>query len=110
MRTYSAAIISLTIVILSCITGCRKDTASLCTTKAVIIGYDYRKCSCCGGLMINFENNPNPYSGTYYNCLNFPQNVGISPYMNFPVYMKICWQKDTTSCGNTITITGAEKW
>jgi len=47
--------------------GCQKDGADESVSDAVITGFDARDCVCCGGLMINFNNDPVPYSGTF--CL-----------------------------------------
>lgn len=83
--------------------SCRKDSAGV--SNAVITGYDARMCACCGGLMINFENNPSPYTGTFYLINEMPANSGITTSSTFPIYLKVVWEKERTKCpGNYINI------
>lgn len=65
---------------------------------AVITGYDVRYCACCGGLMLNFENNTQSYVGDYYlvdnsTDLNLPNNV------TFPIYASVTYTLLSNTCG-----------
>jgi hypothetical protein len=83
------------LIILAGFTGCKKDINY--TTKAVINGYDYRMCACCGGLMISLNDNPNP--AISYDISNSAESLGINSSTTFPVYMKVNYRFDTVTCG-----------
>ena len=68
-------------------------------TDAIITGFDPRACPCCGGLMINFNNEIRPYIGNYYYIDNPSTDLGITGYSTFPIYVKIKWVK-LTKCNN----------
>lgn len=93
-------------IAMSAMTGCKKDNGY---TPAVITGYDLRMCACCGGLMINFDNNPKPYSGPGYDVSNNPDSLGITSTTTFPIYMNVKWEHTPYACGNYITITSFER-
>ena len=88
--------------------GCKKS-ADTHATDAVITGYDYRKCSCCGGLMISFSNDPQPYHNSFYLIRHLPDNAGIGEQTTFPVYAKVIWQPVTGGCGQSIDIISISK-
>lgn len=88
--------------------GCKKSSDTR-MTDAVITGYDYRKCACCGGLMINFNNDPEPYSGSFYQVHDLPANAGISEQTSFPLYVRVTWQPVEGGCGNSINILRLDK-
>ena len=66
--------------------------------EGVITGWDPRTCLCCGGLMINFEGNTNPFDGDFYLISNDAAELGITGKTKFPVRMNVNWVKDTTVC------------
>lgn len=75
----------------------------------VITGYDARECACCGGLMINFLNETEPYEGEFYLISNNPADLGISDTAKFPLFVRVSWKKDSISCvNNKVTITKIE--
>jgi len=78
--------------------SCRKECCNKYMNEGVITGYDMRECVCCGGLMINFDNNPTTYSGTYYLIDEMPPNSGISAESKFPIYVSVDWKKDDGNC------------
>jgi hypothetical protein len=78
------------------ITGCRKNKSYMVET-AVITGYDGRYCGCCGGLMINFNDNPNPYEDAFSLIRELPDNAGIDHNTSFPVYVKVNY-KEVSTC------------
>jgi hypothetical protein len=82
---------------ISCQKSADKDTIS----DAIITGYDIRACVCCGGLMVNFTNDPKPYSGVFNLVNELPVNSGIDNNTKFPVYVKITWKYSTKQCGST---------
>lgn len=87
---------------------CRKPQPE--TLKdAIITGVDYRKCACCGGLMITFTSNPKPYSAEFYNIGQMPPNTDISDSSEFPIYVKVKYTKSTANCGNAIDISVLQK-
>ena len=67
---------------------------------AVITGFDYRLCVCCGGLFFKLNDGRSFLTG------DNPGNLNIKSDDKFPIYVKIDWQIDSSHCfGNYITIT-----
>lgn len=80
---------------------CQKSGNSDLINDVVITGYDARDCVCCGGLMINFENDPIPYSGEFYLVDKLPVNSVIGSDTKFPLYARVTWKYSTMKCGST---------
>ena len=76
--------------------SCKKEQNFM--NDGVITGYDMRDCVCCGGLMINFNNETSSYIGEYYLIDNNPGEIGISDSSKFPIYISVDWIKDTLTC------------
>ena len=92
------------------ISACNKPKTIPKLQDAVITGFDYRKCACCGGLVINFQNRTNSYEGEFRLISNDPAEFGITDSTAFPVYMKVRWEHDMTRCsGNYIKILEFQK-
>jgi hypothetical protein len=83
--------------------GCRKDPS---LKSAVITGYDLRVCVCCGGLMLNFNGETEPYKGDFYLVDNKPSELGITETTKFPVYIDVAYNHLEKCNGAYITITG----
>jgi hypothetical protein len=96
---YKSLPLLLLLIILS-VNGCKKQSEPDFMNEAVITGYDARMCVCCGGLMINFNNDSKPYSGTFYLIDHLPDNVKIDINSTFPVYMKVDWTFSSMCGGN----------
>ncbi len=79
------------------VTDCRKTETF---DDAVITGYDARDCVCCGGLMINFNNDPIPYSGEFYIINELPDKPEINSSSKFPLYVRITWKLNNKVCGS----------
>ncbi len=79
------------------------------STNAIITGYDYRKCSCCGGMMITFSEDPVPYSATFVKVSELPANTGIGENSEFPIYVKVQYTKVSDDCGGAVKITALER-
>ncbi len=67
--------------------------------KAIVTGYDMRKCACCGGLMVTFSNDPTPYSADFVLVESMPKGSTITDNTKFPVNVCIKYEKLETSCG-----------
>lgn len=96
----------MTLVLASCR---KKDPEIFKMTDAVITGYDLRACACCGGLLINFENKPEKYSGTYYLIDEMPANSGITETTKFPLYVKVQYTLDKEKCGGSLNFVDIQK-
>lgn len=102
VKVFAAACICL--VIFSC--KKEKDTKG----DAVIAGFDKRFCACCGGLVINFEGDTTLYSNNYYLIINKPEEFGIANDSQFPIYVKVDWEKVSNGClNNEIKINKLER-
>ncbi|HAS41795.1 MAG TPA: hypothetical protein DCS93_15050 [Microscillaceae bacterium] len=67
---------------------------------AIITGFDARRCLCCGGFMVTFNDNPTPYEADYYQWRiphNGP-NFGVSHSSSFPLKVKINYQLKASDC------------
>lgn len=73
-------------------------------SEGIITGYDTRECGCCGGYFIEIEDST-------YRFYNVP--VGSKLNLNnpeFPVYVKLDWQKDPNTClGDEIIVQRIEE-
>ena len=78
-------------------------------TNAIITGVDFRRCACCGGLMITFTNDSIPYSAAFYDIKDLPSSAGISEQSTFPIKVKVAYSKVSQSCGNFVNITTLER-
>jgi hypothetical protein len=90
------------------ISACKKQAGFM--NNAVITGFDSRMCPCCGGLMINFIGETQPYKGEFYLITNDPPELGISNNSVFPIRIKVDWTQNGVGCtsgaiGNLIKLT-----
>jgi hypothetical protein len=91
--------------------SCQKGIASegiASDYNGIITGSDLRKCACCGGLMINFDGETQPYTGDF-KLIENSSDLGISENDKFPIYAKVEWKSDTTKGCNNIIITKFER-
>lgn len=52
----------------------------------------------CGGLVINFEGDTAFDSNNYYLIINRPEEFGITFDSQFPIYVKVNWEKVPNGC------------
>ena len=78
--------------------SCKKE--SITGTNAVITGFDGRACPCCGGFMINFDGETQPYKGNFFLIDNTAAALSISETENFPINVKVDTTKSDKTCGN----------
>jgi hypothetical protein len=98
------------ILILLVILGCRYDDTSRVKYNSIITGYDVRDCACCGGLLINFEDQTQPYQGNYFLIDNTPSDLGIEANSTFPIYALVEYLVTSNVCGgNHVHITSFKK-
>lgn len=82
--------------------GSCKKKGNYFRSDAKIIGYDYSKCNCCGGYMIEIvEDDSKPY----FLSRTLPAENGINPSHPFPMEVEIDYTKDEKSCEEVITVT-----
>lgn len=67
---------------------------------AIIIGYDARRCRCCGGFMVTFSKDPTPYKAEHYQWrpAHNGQNFGVNNSSRFPLYVKIKYKNKPSDC------------
>jgi len=101
----SNAILLTFLVVLFSLTNssCKKDDKYM--SDAIITGYDGRMCMCCGGLMITFNGETEPYKGDF-KLIDNSTEIGIRTNETFPVYVKVDWTPISDKCfGNYIKVT-----
>ena len=75
-------------------------------SNAEIIGYDVKKCACCGGTEITIDNTANPNGNAYFLVGQLPVDFTLGNNPKFPLAVKIDWKIDTAHCaGNFVDIT-----
>lgn len=82
--------------------SCNKDfNGASNESNAVITGYDFSECSCCGGYMISMVNSTQ-YNGKNFLAAALPGNYqDITPQSSiYPIYVNIKWYIDSTKCNN----------
>ena len=70
----------------------------------IITGSDRGACICCGGLMITFTQNPEPYAAEFRRIENAAE-LRITDKDKFPIYVKVDWRIDSASACKPIIIT-----
>ena len=83
--------------------SCKQDdvTISEFESTGLIIGPDLRFCACCGGWLIQVDQQEN-----FYNFGELPENSDINlDGATFPIEVQLNWSKDTTiTCENWIFV------
>ena len=74
------------------ISGCKKD----CFYNARVIEYDYRKCACCGGLVVEIE-------GHTYQAFVYPETLSPDVRDQFPYEVNIEYNHRTPGDGCNVT-------
>lgn len=92
------------VIFMIVLSACAKKTYTPQYQDAIITGMDYRKCACCGGLMITFSSDPVPYSADFKLISNRNSELGISDTDTFPIFVKTIWETDSTRCGQFVKI------
>ena len=64
----------------------------------VFTGIDQRECFCCGGFMIDFSCNTEPYGGDFKLAYDLPPGSDITWESDFPVYAWINWEPVSSAC------------
>lgn len=75
--------------------SCKKEYKYM--SDAIITGYDGRMCACCGGLMITFNGETQPYQGDF-KLIDNSSDFNIKPNDTFPIYIKVDWTSDPNKC------------
>lgn len=84
------------------ISACKKNSDSApinqeySENEAVITGYDFTQCACCGGYVVSIVNNP-PY-GQDFLAMELPGNMDVQPSGSYPIYVKMKWKVDSNAC------------
>ena len=81
------------------LTSCSETTVpndGYTNSDAKIIGYDFRKCMCCGGWLVDIKMDT-------LRIWNMPEDFGkILDEKEIPVNVRLSWKKMTDGCGATM--------
>jgi hypothetical protein len=66
--------------------------------KVYITGIDNRDCACCGGYMIYFGNNPEPFAEPFKQAYELPEGTVITYESDFPIEVCITWEPVESLC------------
>ena len=87
------------IIVMAIFVSCKKEDSYM--NNGIITGLDARACPCCGGIMINFKGETEPYKGDFYLIQNSPSELGIDNNTKFPVYVSVDWKSEGCMVGGT---------
>lgn len=76
------------------ISSCSKESQ---TSDAILTGFDARTCICCGGLMIAFNGETQPYKGEF-KLIDNTSEMGIGFNEPFPINVKVDWVSVPNKC------------
>lgn len=104
------------ILFIACLSACNQKTKATTmennkTVDAIIIGFDARRCLHCGGYMVTFSNNPEPYKADHYQWRPKTEKFGVNHSSKFPLYVKIKYKNvksDQVASKGEIEITEME--
>ena len=85
----------LVMMALSILPSCNEDGV---LDLVIITGVDMRLCPCCGGFMINFNENGEPYEDVFKLAYELPEESGIDFESEFPIKAWINWEPAGTPC------------
>ena len=81
--------------------SCTKESQ---TADAILTGFDGRYCICCGGLMITFYGETEPYKGEF-KLIDNTSDMGIGFNEPFPIRVEVAWVSVPNKCsGNFIKV------
>lgn len=93
ISSFGLACLSLLLIGISC----KKQENNL--VDVYLTGYDIRFCSCCGGVMINFDGDSTPYKGNF-KLIDNVNDLDLGPNQAFPVHVKVSWKGTANSCSS----------
>lgn len=103
------AIISLMLFILAGL-SCNKNDNNNYMAEGVLTGYDVRDCACCGGLLINLNSNDTAlYTDSTYQIYLIPKDFDINVGSDFPIFIRLDYERNDKLCGKTIDILRFER-
>ncbi len=107
MKNISTLLLFILLASDSTSTSCKKAHCNL--KNAVITCHDFRKCTCCGGYLINFNEEPQSYQGKDYMVQHDLKQFGIDEKSKFPLYVKVIYEKERNTCNiGTVKISKLE--
>ena len=74
--------------------NCGKHHVRSDAHQAIISGFDPRACSCCGGLVINFDGDSIMFRGQWYLVKNDAATLGITASSPFPLHATVTYDVD----------------
>ena len=78
--------------------------------EGVITGYDPRDCACCGGLLINLNSSTTElFTDSTYQIDLVPADFDIYADSDFPVFIRLDYERNNKLCGKTIDILRFER-
>ncbi|HAA15229.1 MAG TPA: hypothetical protein DCE41_27450 [Cytophagales bacterium] len=88
-----------------CLSGCAIGENFTFESEAVIEGYDFTLCGCCGGWMIFLDGQEDDLRR--FEVL--PEGSGIDlDNMEFPITVRLNWSDSESFCGNGIEVEAIE--
>lgn len=95
-------------VFLLLIISCDQDEEYM--GEGVITGYDPRDCVCCGGFLINLNSSSiELFMDSTYQVDLVPDNFNIDANSEFPVFIRLDFERNNKLCGKTIDIVRFER-
>jgi hypothetical protein len=104
MKTTVLTLVSM--ILLVFLTTCNKENKDDFMAKGVITGFDYTKCGCCWGWMINLNSDSTElYTVDARYIDKHPSNLTLDSTTVFPVFIWLDYTNSPAHCGQAIDIT-----
>lgn len=84
------------LILFATLTSCIGNNCNI--DRVIFTGIDQRECFCCGGFMIDFSGNPEPYAGEFKLAYELPAAAGITWESEFPIEAIIRWEPQSDAC------------
>ena len=67
-------------------------------TQVKLLGYDHRRCMCCGGLKLSFDLNASMGQDSFFLVNEIVNNNIITDSTKFPIIVKVDWKFNDSTC------------
>ena len=96
------SVIAILLLYLLCFSCNKTESLDTDWTSAIITGQDVRRCACCGGFMITFSDDPDPYDADFHLWQEdfqwIEETFGISAGSDFPLAVEIQYRLVENPC------------
>jgi hypothetical protein len=105
----STVITLVSVVLMIILTTCDRNSKDEFMAKGVVTGFDYRKCGCCWGWLINLNSDSTELITVDSRFIDKrPDNLVLDSTTVFPIFIWLDYTNSPANCGQAINITRFE--